>query len=204
MIVSAIFLIHMTKANSVVSSFHLSGKLTKVDYQKKKLKYLKLVAKQGKYWIKVPKKLRKQVSGLPRGCQLEISGKSKQNQKKGKTKYKAETVVLVSQATPTPPVKSKTVSLLPIFDSKFKSKAKVLICQKSNCWKKGGKKVCQELESILGDRGLIGEIPIKKTGCLKQCKKAPALVMMPDKARYNRVKPKQVADLVEKHLIADN
>ncbi|MEM7592840.1 MAG: (2Fe-2S) ferredoxin domain-containing protein [Cyanobacteria bacterium P01_A01_bin.83] len=194
----------MTKDNSIVSSFHLSGKLTKVDYQKKKLKYLKLVTKQGKYWIKVPKKLREQVSGLPRGCQLEISGKSKKNKQKGKIQYEAKTVVLLSQKTSTPPVKSKTVSLLPIFDSKLKSKAKVLICQKSNCWKKGGKTVCQELESILGDRGLIGEIPIKKTGCLKQCKKAPALVMMPDKARCNRVKPKQVANLVDKHLIADN
>ncbi|MEM8672447.1 MAG: (2Fe-2S) ferredoxin domain-containing protein [Cyanobacteria bacterium P01_G01_bin.67] len=194
----------MTKANNVVAPFHFSGKLTKISYQKKKLRYIKLVNDQNKYWIKVPKKLREKISSLPRGCQLEVSGKSKQNRQTGTTKYKAQAVALISRETLVAPVKTKTVSLLPVFDSKLKTKAKVLICQKSNCWKKGGKQVCQELESILGDRGLIEEIPIKKTGCLKQCKKAPALVMMPDKARYNRVKPKQVVALVEKHLIADN
>ncbi|MGB5634693.1 MAG: (2Fe-2S) ferredoxin domain-containing protein [Waterburya sp.] len=197
----------MTKASTIVivTPFFFRGKLTKISEQKQKLKYIKLVTEQGKYWIKVPKKLREKIASLNPGCQLEVSGTSKQHPKTGKTKYKAQTVVLIPENTEqTAKTKTKKVSLLPVFDSKLKSKAKVLICQRSNCWKKGGKKVCQELETILGDRGLIGEIPIKKTGCLKQCKKAPALVMMPDKARYNRVKPKQVAELVEKHLIADN
>ncbi len=187
----------------IVTPFHFSGKLTKISYQKKKLKHIKLVTEQGKYWIKVPKKLRKKIASLNKGCQLEISGISKQDDKTGKTKYKAQTIVLIPQ-DPNQPVqpKTKTVSLLPVFDSQLKSKAKVLICQKSNCWKRGGKKVYQELENILGDRGLIEQLEIKKTGCLKQCKKAPALVMMPDKARCNRVKPKQVEELVEKHLIS--
>lgn len=204
-VVEAVTPIIMTKASSILAPFHFSGKLTKISYNKKKIKYIKLVAEQGKYWIKVPKKLREKVLSLSKGCQLEIAGQSKQHPKTGKTKYKAQSIALIPHdAQQTVEPKTKTVSLLPVFDSKLKSKAKVLICQKSNCWKKGGKKVCEELESILGDRGLIGEIPIKKTGCLKQCKKAPALVMMPDKARYNRVKTKQVAQLVEKHLIADS
>ena len=189
-----------------VTPFHFSGKLSKISYQKKKLKHIKLVTEQGKYWIKVPKKLRKKIASLNKGCQLEISGTSKQDDKTGKagkTKYKAQTIVLIPQE-PNQAVKPKTkaVSLLPVFDGQLKSKAKVLIRQKSNCWKRGGKKVYEELESILGDRGLIKQLEIKKTGCLKQCKKAPALVMMPDKARYNRVKPKQVGELVEKHLIS--
>lgn len=193
----------MTKASPVVTPFSFRGKLTKISYQKKKLKYIKLVAEQGKYWIKVPKKLREKISSLSCGCQLEISGTSKPHSKTGKTRYKAKTIVLIPQdKEQTVQVKTKTVSLLPVFDRQLKSKAKVLICQKSNCWKKGGKKVCQELETILGDRGLIGQLQIKKTGCLNQCKKAPALVMMPDKARYNRVKPKQVEALVDNHLIA--
>ena len=193
----------MTKASPMVRSFCFNGKLIKISYQKKKLKHIKLVTDQGKYWIKVPKKLRKKIASLNKGCQLEISGTSKQHDKTGKSKYKAQTIVLIPQ-DPNQAVKPKTkkVSLLPVFDHQLKSKAKVLICQKSNCWKRGGKKVYEELESILGDRGLIKQLEIKKTGCLKQCKKAPALVMMPDKARYNRVKPKQVGELVEKHLIS--
>ena len=192
----------MTKADKIVTPFSFQGKLTKISVKKKKIKYIKLATNDGKYWIKIPKKLRTEIASLSEGSQLEVAGQSKQNTKKGKVRYKAKTVVLTPQSILTP-IKTKTVSLLPVFDSKTKSKAKVLICQKSNCWKKGGKQVCEEIESVLSDRGLSKEIPIKKTGCLKQCKKAPALVMMPDKARYSKVKPKQVTNLVEKHLIAD-
>ena len=194
----------MTKSSSTVTPFEFNGRLTKISRQKKEIKYIKLKTESGKYWIRIPKKLRKKVAGLSRGCQLEVSGESKKYSKKGKkSKYKAATIILLPQDPTVTPIKTKTVSLLPVFDSKIKSKAKVLICQKSNCWKKGGKDVCAELESILSDRGLAKEIPIKKTGCLKQCKKAPALVMMPDKARYNKVKSKQVAKLVDKHLVAE-
>ena len=194
----------MTKASSIVTPFEFNGKLTKIARKKKKIKYIKLKTKQGKYWIAIPKKLRDKIAGLPRACQLEVCGKSKEYAKKGKkTKYKAETVILIPQDPNATAIKTKTVSLLPVFDNKIKSKAKVLICQKSNCWKKGGKKVCAELESILSDRGLSEEVPIKKTGCLKQCKKSPVLVMMPDKARYTKVKLNQVAKLVEKHLVAE-
>lgn len=193
----------MTKAKSVVTPFNFNGKLSKISYKKKKIKYIKLVTKQGKYWIKVPKKLREKIASLSRGSQLEVKGRAKQHHKTGKTKYKAQTVVLIPQENPEAMPKTKTVSLLPVFDGKTKSKAKVLICQKSNCWKKGGKKVYQELESTLSYRGLDKQIPIKKTGCLKQCKKAPAMVMMPDKARYSKVKPGQVKKLVDKHLVSD-
>ena len=194
----------MKKAGKIVAPFSFKGKLTKISFKKKKLKYIKLATGNGKYWIKIPKKLRTKIASLSKGSQIEVAGKSKQDSKKGKIQYKAETVVLIPQTKEEKPeVKTKTVSLLPVFDSKTKSKAKVLICQKSNCWKKGGKQVCEEIESVLSDRGLSKDIPIKKTGCLKQCKKAPALVMMPDKARYSKVKPKQVPNLVEKHLIAD-
>lgn len=193
----------MSKSSSVVTSFNFNGKLSKISYKKKKIKYIKLETEQGQYWIKVAKKLSKKISKLSLGSQLQVEGKAKHNPTKGKTKYKAQ-LVMVIPIEPSEDVveaKTKTVSLLPVFDRKVKSKAKVLICQKSNCWKKGGKQVCTEIKSKLEDLGLEKEIPIKKTGCLSQCKKAPALVMMPDKARYTKVKPKQVAKMVEKHLI---
>jgi (2Fe-2S) ferredoxin len=195
----------MIKISSIIASFNFKGKLSKIAYKQKKIKYLKLETEQGKYWIKISKQLSKQLVGLSPGCQLEVEGKVKQDPQTGKTKYKAKRVVILAPEAlaKLPKVQTKTVSLLPLFESKIKSKAKVLICQKSNCWKKGGQKVFAEIESILSDRGLTEEIPIQKTGCLKQCKKAPALVMMPDKARYNQVKPKQVAKMVEKHLITD-
>ncbi|MEL7420796.1 MAG: (2Fe-2S) ferredoxin domain-containing protein [Cyanobacteria bacterium J06555_3] len=194
----------MTKASKIVTSFNFHGELDKISYQKKKIKYIKLVTEQEAQWIKIPKKLRPHIANLSLGSHLQVEGRTKQDQKTGRVKHKAQVVTVVaSDQGISPEIKVETVSLLPIFDQKTKSKAKVLICQKSNCWKKGGKEVCSKIESILSDRGLSKAIPIKKTGCLKQCKKAPALVMMPDKARYNKVKPKQVEKMVAKHLIAD-
>ena len=195
----------MTKAVSIVSSFNFGGKLTKIKTKKNKIKYIKIVTKQGKYWLKITKKLRKKVANLSRGCLLEVAGKSKQSPKTGKVKYVAQTIVLIPQDTEqTREIKTKIVSLLPVLDTEVKSKARVLICQKSNCWKKGGQKVYQQLASTLSDRGLGKDIPLKKTGCLKKCKQAPTIVMLPDKARYSKVKPKQIPNLVNKHLIAEN
>lgn len=196
----------MAKDDNVLTPFNLSGELSKIAYKKKKLKYIKLVTESDKYWIKIPKQLRKKIGKLSLGCQLQVEGETKYNAKKNKGKHRAQTLMVVASEqidAPSLKTKTKTVSLLPVFDSKVKSKAKVLICQKSNCWKKGGKKVFAEIETKLQDLGLAAEVPIKKTGCLKQCKKAPALVMMPDKAVYKQVKPKQVSKLVEKHLIAE-
>jgi (2Fe-2S) ferredoxin len=209
----------MTKTSSTVASFKLIGKLSKISDQQQKIKYLKLTTEAGKYWIKIPRQLRKQLPSLSLGCELEVQGKIKEDLKTGKTKYKAQMVVIIAPETLNKQndtkIKSKiksnkSVSLRPVLDAKSrskpqaKSKSKVLICHKSNCWKKGGQEVCAAIESILKDYHLTEEISIKQTGCLNQCKKAPALVMMPDKARYNKVQPKQVGEIVEKHLIANN
>ncbi len=194
----------MKKAGNTVSSFNLSGKLSKIKLEKHKIKYIKLATEQNKVWIKVSKKLSKQISQLPLECQLEVAGELKQYPKTNKVKYKAQTITLVPQnLEQSAKIKTKQVSLLPVFDTKTKSKAKVLICQKSNCWKKGGQQVYEKLASVLSDLNLSEQISIRKTGCLKKCKKAPNLVMLPDKAHYTKVKPQQVADLVDQHLIAE-
>lgn len=48
--------------------------------------------------------------------------------------------------------------------------ATILMCQKSDCMKRGGKAVCQALQETLSDRGLQNQVTIKGTGCMKQCK----------------------------------
>jgi (2Fe-2S) ferredoxin len=208
----------MAKTSKNITSFNFIGKLSQIADQKnqqKKIKYLKLETEEGSYWIKIPRQLRKQIPSLPPGCQLEIRGRAEQRLKTGKIskiKYKAQTIIIIASESLVElnaPIQAKTkaqiASLLTVLDGKIqpKPKAKVLICSKSNCWKKGGQKVCDAIESALSDRDLTQEIPIKKTGCLKQCKKAPTLVMMPDKARYNKVQPKQAREMVEKHLLVN-
>ncbi|OBQ32475.1 MAG: (Fe-S)-binding protein, partial [Anabaena sp. CRKS33] len=42
-------------------------------------------------------------------------------------------------------------------------------------------------------------VAIKGTGCMKNCKAGPNLVM-PDKTRYSKVKAEQVPALINKHF----
>ena len=192
----------MSKASILVSNFSLKGKLTKIYCKKDQIKFIKLTTDDGSYWIKITKKLRAKITGIPCGSELELKGKSKQKRNQNKVKYKAHMITLVSQnKVKNAEFKPETVTYLPIFDTQTKSKAKVLICQKSNCWKKGGRKVYEAMESMLRDRNLTGFVALKKTGCLKKCKRAPNLVMLPDKAQYTKVKPKQIKSFVQKHLI---
>ena len=192
----------MNQPSTTKSLFSLSGKLTKIYSKKERVKYIKLATAQGKYLIKISKKLSRKIADLSCGCQIEVAGELKQSKKKSKRKYKAQAIAVIPQdLDKKAAIETKVVSL-PSENAQAKSKARVLICQKSNCWKKGGKQVYEELDSILGDRNLDNEVTIKKTGCLKKCKKAPNVVMLPDKAQYTKVKPKQVENLVEKHLIS--
>ncbi|NEP36436.1 (2Fe-2S) ferredoxin domain-containing protein, partial [Moorena sp. SIO3B2] len=80
-------------------------------------------------------------------------------------------------------------------------KASILVCQKSSCRKRGGQAVCNAIASSLKDHGLEDQVKIKETGCLKQCKHGPNLVMMPDKARYSEVAPQQIPTLIERHFV---
>ncbi|MGF1542397.1 MAG: (2Fe-2S) ferredoxin domain-containing protein [Pleurocapsa sp.] len=195
----------MTKiSQDKISQFTLRGKLSKIKLKGGKVKYLKLTDGDRLDWIKVSKAARKNLDrDLVVGCHLEITGREKQHFQTGKSKFKAEIIKIIAHPSEIKltHLKQKPVSLAPIFERTKQSTAKVLVCQKSNCWKRGGKEICQQLETEFGDRGLDNLVQIKKTGCLKKCSKAPNVVMMPDKTAYSNVKPKQIPNLVEKHLL---
>lgn len=189
----------MSKLKEKVSEFSIIGELLgfilKDGY---KIKYLRISVSEREYWIKLPKEIRKNLSlEIQPGSLLQVHGEGKLCLKTGKLKLKATEVNPVSKVDRT----SKCNSLVRQADREEKSKATILICQKSTCWhKKGGKAVCQNLEETLRDRGLQEKVKIKTTGCLKQCKKGPNVVVMPDKTKYSQVMPKQIPDLLEKHF----
>ena len=195
----------MTKSKSLATDFNLKGKLVTVVFKKyNQVKYLKVATEQQAYWIKVAKSIREDIASIVSPeAELIVRGTKKLKFKTGTVKYEADYVELVtSSKNDTSQVTisdSANVSSQEKTENKEKAKAKVLVCQKSSCWKKGGKEVCQVLENICRDRS----IQVKTTGCLKQCKKGPNLVMLPDKARYSRVKPQQIPALVEKHLLVN-
>ncbi|MDJ0649061.1 MAG: (2Fe-2S) ferredoxin domain-containing protein [Xenococcaceae cyanobacterium MO_188.B19] len=189
----------MATIQPLVSEFTITGKLE--DYISKSnncIKSLQLVTEKGDYWIKLAKELRSSLKQkLQPGCLLKVTGMRKYEIHKGKVKYKAYGIEVLKK-----PFSEQVISDTQDVRIGAKPKAKVLFCQKSTCWKKGGKAACTLLKAELESRGIANQVEIKTVGCLNQCKKAPNIVMMPDKARYSRVNPKQITQLIDKHLLS--
>ncbi|MCC5599879.1 (2Fe-2S) ferredoxin domain-containing protein [Nostoc favosum] len=187
-----------------VSQFCLEGRF--IDFVIKdgyKLKGLMLGTHEGESYIKLAKHLRAAFDlRLPPGTWLQVVGYKEYDIKKDKVTLKAERVMAARSematvqtiAAPQEPPSIDNAKVKPA-----KTKATILVCQKSDCMKRGGKAVCQALEAALSDRGLEDQVTIKGTGCMKNCKAGPNLVM-PDKTRHSRIQATQVPALMDKHF----
>nr|WP_242046492.1 (2Fe-2S) ferredoxin domain-containing protein [Cylindrospermum sp. FACHB-282] len=168
-----------------------------------KLKGLLLGTAEGEFYVKLAKHLRVAFDlRLPRGTWLQVVGTKKYDPKDGQVTLKAERVMaarghLTEAKTITPPQQLPSVN--DVKAKSAKAKATILVCQKSDCMKRGGKGVCQALEAALSDRGLEDQVTIKGTGCMKNCKAGPNLVM-PDKTRYSRIQGPQVSAIMDQHF----
>lgn len=184
----------MSKCVTSPSRFRLVGKFLGFEDKKGKSQhYLRLYTDKQEYLIKVSKKLRQSITtSSVSGMRLEVIGKEKISKKTGKLKLKAQEI---RQLHPN----QETVSSSPLVPSIAQS-GKILVCQKSDCWKRGGKAICQQLEKSLSDRGLADTVTVKTTGCLKACGKSPNVVFLPDKTHYKRAKPQEMDELVAKHF----
>lgn len=195
----------MSKSKYLISEFDLLGQLIDIVIKSdNKVKYLKLVTDSQEYWLKASKHINKINQIPPIGSTVRVQGQVKQNRKKGKIKYQAQAIKLIEPSKNSITTASNDQNFnqpAQQTTSAKQPKAKILVCKKSTCWARGGKAVCALLEENLRDRGLREQVEIKTTGCLKQCKKGPNIVMMPDKASYTRVQPEQVPALIDKHLV---
>ncbi|KGF73421.1 hypothetical protein DO97_20300 [Neosynechococcus sphagnicola sy1] len=158
-----------------------------------KLKWLWLATAEGEHCIKLSKAARASFKGTLRpGDWVRISGSQTHASDTGVPKLKAD---LIMPATPSPVTPPVEVGVAPV-----KGKATVLVCQKSDCAKRGSLTVCAALASALKAQGLESQVTIKATGCMKDCKLGPNLVFMPGKAHYHRARPEEMPALVEKYF----
>ncbi len=182
-----------------VSQFCLEGRfLNFVIKDGYKLKGLLLATAEGECYVKLAKHLRVAFDlRLQPGTWLQAVGTKKYDLKTGKVTLKAEGVMAASSETvrveATKQSDSHTQKQSP------KTKTTILVCQKSDCMKRGGKEVCQALAAALSDRSLEDQVTIKGTGCMKNCKAGPNVVM-PDKTRYTRIQAAQIPGIIEKHI----
>ena len=186
-----------------VSEFSLVGRFLGFEMEDGyKLKRLRLATAEGEVSLKAAKELRASLLGrdLIPGEWVQVSGEKKLKLKTGEVTLKAYQAIATTPGQigtlPSAPAPSKPFNKV----ASAPSKACVLVCQKSDCRKRGSGKVCDALESALSDRGLEGQVTVKGTGCMKHCKSGPHVVFMPNKTRYSQVHPTEISTLVDKHF----
>lgn len=168
--------------SNYISDFQAEGEFLSWE-NPDQLKYFNLAVETGVLKIKLAKELRTSLGLRVRpGDRLWVAGLQKLNPKTQASKLKACRVKLVEVGSPTLLGKSAN-----------DRKAKILVCQKSGCLKRGGQGLCRALESELSDRGLQERVTIERTGCLKRCSSGPNLVVMPGKQHYSRIRPDAIA-----------
>jgi len=73
--------------------------------------------------------------------------------------------------------------------------------ERGSCAAKGGEAVRQAFKEELARRGLKGEVRANAAGCLDACGHGPTVVVYPEGVWYGRVRPEDVAEIVERHLV---
>ena len=179
-----------------VSKFSIEGQFLSFDFEDGyKLKYLRLGTSEGECCIKLCEELWANFElRLTPGDWLQVLGEKKLDRGTDRLELKAQQVIpATSSHTETASVSVKEIPV--------KSKPSILVCQKSDCMKRGGKAICQALQAALNAYGLEGQVTIKGTGCMKNCKAGPNLIM-PDKTRHSRIQAAQIPALMDKYLVA--
>ena len=77
----------------------------------------------------------------------------------------------------------------------------ILICTGTGCMSSGADKVKLELQDKLAENDLLKEIKIVETGCHGFCEKGPIMVVYPEGVFYCELKPEDVDEIVEEHLL---
>ncbi|MDR7898496.1 hypothetical protein RHJ63_09270 [Thermosynechococcus sp. JY1334] len=158
-------------------TFSLEGTVEEVFYKKGRPKVVILKTATGTVWIKLEKSLRRELAHPPKvGDRLRLEGMISDKYDGWVKQYKASHLEFLATAQPAAAKRSQP--------------CKVLICQKSSCCRRGAKELWQELEAQ--------QLPIalKATGCMGECKRGPAVVVLPHKKRLTRANAQQIRELV--------
>ena len=162
-----------------------------------KIKHIQVQVGERIIPIKLAKELRETLGRkLVKGDRLSISLEQKGSGLGSKLKLKSDRVTIVNSQD------KLLVSESPISKSKKKQQGKILLCRKSSCAKRGGKQLYRALTETLERLQLQDKVKIELTGCQKQCKKAPSLILMPGKVKHAYVNPNDLVFLLETHYLS--
>ncbi len=77
----------------------------------------------------------------------------------------------------------------------------VMICGGTGCTSSGSLKIQEEFARLIKSYGLQDEVQIVKTGCFGLCALGPVVIVYPEGTFYSQVKPEDVEEIVESHLL---
>ncbi|MGF1523976.1 MAG: (2Fe-2S) ferredoxin domain-containing protein [Leptolyngbyaceae cyanobacterium] len=183
----------------------------------RKPKSIMLQVEQEQIAISIPKELRASIRGyIQPGDRIRCIGRTKVDFKAGTIKLKAYQLFSLQSH----PEAEQSVTIRPDISTssetshtyvhsflakhsdglKGPTRSKILVCHKSGCQRQGGRQIAAALEQALQEHGLQDQVEIQYTGCQKRCSKAPSLMIMPGKHRYDRLTPQSISALVKEHF----
>lgn len=80
-------------------------------------------------------------------------------------------------------------------------RAHVLVCGGTGCTSSKSEAIKKEFEVQLNKHNLNKEVKLVTTGCFGLCAEGPVLVVYPEGAMYTMVRPEDVKEIVEEHLL---
>jgi (2Fe-2S) ferredoxin len=72
---------------------------------------------------------------------------------------------------------------------------------KGSCGEKGSERTFALLKEGVHQRGLSGKVKVSNSGCLSACPHGPSIVVYPEGVWYGRVRPEDVEEIIEEHLV---
>ncbi len=77
----------------------------------------------------------------------------------------------------------------------------VLCCGGTGCTSSGSTQIIEEFEKQINELGLQDEVQVVRTGCFGLCELGPVVIVYPEGSFYSRVKPSDVAEIANEHLL---
>ena len=90
---------------------------------------------------------------------------------------------------------------VPSFGLACSDHVQVLCCSGTSCYGSGSLKIIDKLIHGIADHGLGSHVDVVATGCFGFCAKGPIVRIMPDNTTYVQVKPEDVEEIIQSHII---
>ena len=77
----------------------------------------------------------------------------------------------------------------------------VMICRGTGCTSSNSEQIAKNFEDLIKKNGLDKEVIVERTGCFGLCALGPIVIIYPEASFYSLVKPEDVEEIVNEHLI---